>query len=159
MDEFLSPTPNEPTEIVPRQIDEVLDAANDATGGNKLQAALVMQWLNFRLRSEDDARDLSTTLGNGHTAQLRDRVDAARSERCYYKLGDNTGKSVVRCDVGLGFTIHHPVVVAKSPTGALSFVQGNRMHRGLRVWHARFSKSKGTCYYYSNRSSTFSLWS
>lgn len=110
-----------------------------------------MQWLNFKLLSTNDARDLTRRLARSRMPLLEDRVNTSRSRQCYQRLGDNTGKSVVHCDAGLGFTIHHPVLLSRSGRQGMApsfgFKQGQAMFRGMRTWHARLVSSKGTCHY------------
>lgn len=111
-----------------------------------------MQWLNFKLLSTNDARDLTRRLARSRMLLLEDRVNASRSRQCYQRLRDDTGKSVVHCDAGLGFTIHHPVLISKKSRRhgmppSFGFKQGQAMFRGMRTWHARLVSSKGTCHY------------
>lgn len=83
---------------------------------------------------------------HGQKAELVNRANSSASERCYYKLGDPTGKSAVRCDVGSGFSIHHPMMF-KGGQHDREQVQGSRMYYGLRTWHPRLQSSKGSCEY------------
>lgn len=121
---------------------EVFDYIDKIVGG--FGGHFVFQWLNFRMKSVEDSRAMSAGLIKGHRAVLSNRANLSESGRCYYRLRDDTGKSAMRCDIGFGFSIHHPVLVS-SGSGHKRFLQGNRMYYGLRTWHARFGHSKGTC--------------
>lgn len=144
MDEFLSPVPAQARKL-PLLAEDALDEAEasiHSSGGN-----LVFQWLNFRILSSENARALSQNVLKGQVVEkLKNRVNASESFKCYDRLGDNTGKSAVRCDVGVGFSIHHPIVNVPGKR-MMSQRQGNLIYRGLRTWHARFLKSKGMCFY------------
>lgn len=143
MDEYFAPqVPPLRRQPGAGRADEVLDYIDRLLGDSL--GHFVFQWLNFRLLSTRDSRALSASLIKGQRAVLSNRANVSASDRCYYKLGDNTGKSAVRCDIGLGFSIHHPILVSPG-SGHKAFFQGNRMYYGLRTWHARFGRSKGTC--------------
>lgn len=135
MDEFFGTVPG--TTLVSTKADEVLDAADRSFGSPR--GDLVFQWLNFRVQSAEDSRKLSKDVINGKRARLVNREHVGKDEECYAKTRDDTAKSAVRCDVGLGFTIHHPVVGGGKK---MEIRQGNRVYRGLRTWHARLGKLK-----------------
>lgn len=147
MDEFIAPEVQGPVVFNPLPADDVYDHANEEANGSADFAGFVVQWLNFLVTSPLDARDLSIGLSQGQSPKLLDRFNASRSPECYNRLKDDTGKSVLRCDVGFGFSIHHPMTVVPDHTGRMAFRQSFRMHRSLRTWHARFKYSKGTCAY------------
>lgn len=149
MDEFIAPEVDGPVKFEPRSADDLYDLANDEASGSADFAGFVVQWLNFLIKSTDDARDLSMGLLRGHSPQLQDRFNVSMSPNCYSRLKDDTGKSVLRCDVGFGFSIHHPMTVIPDHAGKMAFRQSFRMNRKLRTWHARFDYSKGTCAYSS----------
>lgn len=105
MDEYLSAVPlGRSIESVPAE--HVLDSA-DRDMGRK--GALVFQWLDFRVKSLNDMRAVSKHLINGDVPKLEKRENATDIKHCYDAGGVSAGKSAVRCDVGHGFTVHHPV--------------------------------------------------
>lgn len=126
-----------------RPAGEVLDQADESMGS---AGHMVMQWLNFKMRCAEDMQRLSTGLLRGESARLRHMSNESLSERCYNGGGDGSGKAVVRCDVGLGFTVHHPVVVDPGAR-MMRFLQGKRRYKGLRTWHARVAKARSMCYF------------
>lgn len=136
MDEFLAPIPTMPKGPGPAQ--PILDEADKSFG--IARGDMVFQWLNFRVRSTEDSRALSVRLIRGFPTTLHNQENSSRPEQCYERTRDDTAKSVVRCDVGLGFTIHHPVMAATGK--GMEMQQGNRVYRGLRTWHARLGQLK-----------------
>lgn len=136
MDEFLASVPDKPRPPGPAQ--PILDEADKSLGAPR--GDMVFQWLNFRVASTEHSRTLSAALIRGLPTVLRNQENSSRPELCYQRTRDDTAKSAVRCDVGLGFTIHHPVMA--SPGREMEMRQGNRIYRGLRTWHARLGQLK-----------------
>lgn len=136
MDEFLASVPAIPRQ--PGPASQIFDEA--ASTFSSTRGDLIFQWLNFRVRSPEDSRVLSARLIRNLPTTLSNQEIPARPEQCYERTGDDTAKSAVRCDVGLGFTIHHPVMAL--PGKGMEMTQGNRIYRGLRTWHARLGQLK-----------------
>lgn len=69
------------------------------------------------------------------------RAESSAGQR--YALGNRfvAGQSAVECDVGLGFTIHYPVII-RSGKG---ITNGLNRHPMLRTWHARLRHAKSKC--------------
>lgn len=136
MDEFLASVPS-----IPKpggRADQILDEADASFGAS--QGHVVFQWLNFRVASVEHSRALSKELIAGKRLMLVNRQNADKGAQCYERTRDDTAKSAVRCDVGLGFTIHHPVIAVEGQR--MEVAQGNRVYRGLRTWHARLRAVK-----------------
>lgn len=136
MDEFLASVPALPKR--PGPADQLLDEADRSFSAPR--GDMVFQWLNFRVRSAEHSRALSARLIRGLPTTLSNQENASRPEQCYERPRDETAKSAVRCDVGLGFTIHHPVMSIAGR--GMEMQQGNRIYRGLRTWHARLGALK-----------------
>lgn len=136
MDEFLASVPSSPKPA--GRADQILDEA-DASFGES-QGHVVFQWLNFRVESAEHSRALSKELITGKKLMLINRQNPNKEAQCYEQTRDDTAKSAVRCDIGLGFTIHHPVIAVEGQR--MEVVQGNRVCRGLRTWHARLGEVK-----------------
>lgn len=141
MDEYLSIVPPS-WRVDSTSAEHALDAADRGTGR---KGDLTFQWLNFRVPSLNDTRTLSQNLLRGDIPALADRDGAEKSSRCYDRTRVATGKSAVRCDVGLGFTIHHPVT--ENVGYQMKIHQGARLSRLLRTWHARLSSASSKCDY------------
>lgn len=136
MDEYLASVPSSPMPV--ERADRILDEADASFGAPR--GDIVFQWLNFRVVSAEDSRTLSRELIAGKKIKLVNRKNADKGAQCYEKTRDDTAKSAVRCDVGLGFTIHHPVIAVEGNN--MEVAQGNRVYRGLRTWHARLGEVK-----------------
>lgn len=154
MDEFFSFVPSSTLKHVKR--------ARAATIFDKSKSAhLVAQWMNLKIGSyneDDDAKTLTNIVATNHIPALSNKYDAAKSTSCYDVLADDTGKAAVRCDVGMGFSIHHAVVISGTKPSTkgkshgkgnqsvvLAFQQGAKVDRMFRTWHARYDVSKGPC--------------
>lgn len=141
IDEYLSVVPlGWSIDSVPAA--QILDSA-DRDMGRK--GDLVFQWLNFRVKSLNDTRTLSTQLIHGNIPKLENKENDTGSKHCYDRRRVSTGKSAVRCDVGLGFTIHHPVT--EKVGFRMDINQGDRRSRRLRTWHARLGSASSKCDY------------
>lgn len=140
MDEFLAPVPVTPgSSFESAPASTVLDSANAQVGG---KGHMVFQWMNFRVSSLNDTRKLSQDLVRKRYPTLTPQRGKGGSD-CYARRSSSVGKSAVRCDVGLGFTIHHPVVSATDR--GKEFIQGKTMYKGLRAWHARLGSANTDC--------------
>lgn len=140
MDEFLAPVPSKSgSSFESAPASKVFDAANEKVRG---KGHMVFQWLNFRVSSLNDTKKLSKAIAQEKYPVLKPQRGKEGSD-CYAKRSNAVGKSAVRCDVGLGFTIHHPVVSAKDR--GIEFVQGKTLHKGLRTWHARLGSANTAC--------------
>lgn len=102
----------------------------------------MFQWLNFRVPNSNDSWALTLQVMGGRHALLRDPDNPNLSTKCYERRKISTGKSAVRCDVGLGFTVHHPVL-AESKKG-MAMKQSRRMFLGMRAWHGRIGEGYGS---------------
>ena len=141
IDEYFSAVPAPGGVVRPAPAAVALDAADAARGAG---GALTFGWLNMRVASVNATRTLSRGLVRGRMARLRHRNVAFWSRGCV-AAARRTGKSAVRCDVGLGFTIHHPVV-AHEQYGIRKIKQGTQLGV-LRTWHARLKSASGDCEY------------
>lgn len=104
---------------------------------------LSFTWLHF-LNSENVTEMLTRDIMNGVAPKLVTTPGSSKSlSELLSTRRDPTGKCAVRCDVGLGFTIHASVVRA-SPRGSreLSGMQVHQFARSMRTWHARLKYSR-----------------
>lgn len=142
MDEYFSKVPkNDRSRVKTVSAVELLDEADRKVGG-KL-GDLMFPWLRFRVRDQNVSFALSRELLDGKYAVLGHEERNYSMNICYEKSRMYLGKSAVRCDVGLGFTIHRPIV-GSVPDGIFQ-KQGARVYRGVRTWHARLGSSSGKC--------------
>lgn len=137
MDEFLLMKPGMRRSS---STDALLDKASGRRKGH-----MFFSWLNFRVTSSA-SRSVTRALMGGRAPVLRNRTDSKKQSSCYDFTKDPTGKAAVRCDTGLGFSIHRPIILAPDGKG-LDQVQGNVRSRLLRTWHARLGSSTGKCDY------------
>ncbi|CAN8063630.1 unnamed protein product [Agarophyton chilense] len=135
MDEFIARVPFKRRYTVSSEnAEDVLDRATSS-----LHGYAYFTWLNF-LVPDNSSNKLTEEIMKGS-------IPVLNGDRDCYALGrDPTGKSAVRCDVGLGFTIHRPVIRQKSsdPT-ILNQIQGERRSNKLRTWHPRIGRSSSKC--------------
>lgn len=124
----------------------VLDRANRFGRGH-----MYFTWLNFLINSTQSSRMVSRDLLHGKEPSLITRSTAPANYDCHKFPPYSTGKSAVRCDIGLGFTIHKPVIQDESaPKNALGHKQGKIRSKALRTWHPRLEYSSGKCLYDSS---------
>ena len=122
-----------------RRADVVLDGENVFGGGY-----MYFSWLNF-LSDGNMSRSLTKQVMQGRAPLLMHK-DGESGHDCYAFTRDPTGKSAARCDVGLGFTIHRPVIIKTGGNHEiLGQTQGQVRRRGLRAWHPRLGGSRGQC--------------
>lgn len=78
-------------------------------------SGLIFTWLNFHLKDSDDLLPLTKQIQHGSMPTLRhESVTSGRI--CYeYPKKHFEGKPAVRCEKGLGFTAHVPII-AKNRT-------------------------------------------
>lgn len=140
MDEYISPVPIGDGVVKSAPAEAVLDQADQKMGGH---GDLVFKWLSFRVNSSSDSRTLSRYLIRGQLPKLLSRTESFAGQ-CY-ALADRfmSGKSAVRCDVGLGFTIHSPVIIRPGK----GITRGLNRHPTLRTWHARLRHANSKCDY------------
>lgn len=122
--------------------EKLLDASDTGRRGY-----LTFKWLNF-LASAESARNFTTDLMTGQTPKLvPKRGQEGNRVNCWGKQSP-TGKPAVRCDLGLGMTIHASVVWESSRPGpSLIMRQVTRPVRTFRTWHPRLGSSSGMCAY------------
>jgi hypothetical protein len=138
-------------------IDEYV-SLNKGSGGQKLESeraadrfdklngngenAILFSWLNFLVKNS--SRSLTRSVMRHRMPVLRDPSD--KSVNCYkWPPQDLNGKAALKCDEGLGFTIHRAVQLPpKASMDAWSrdiFV----LSPDLRAWHPRLRSSQGKC--------------
>jgi hypothetical protein len=138
-------------------IDEYV-SLNKGSGGQKLESeraadrfdklngngenAILFSWLNFLVKNS--SRSLTRSVMRHRMPVLRDPSD--KSVNCYkWPPQDLNGKAALKCDEGLGFTIHRAVQLPpKASMNAWSrdiFV----LSPDLRAWHPRLRSSQGKC--------------
>lgn len=103
---------------------------------------LTFQWLHF-LNSVNISRIVTSEIMRGFAPRLKATTGSTKSLLDLLSTRDPTGKCAVRCDVGLGFTIHASIV--KQPSSNLNAHDGKQVHnivRGMRMWHARLKYSR-----------------
>ncbi|KAI0560179.1 hypothetical protein FGB62_122g047 [Gracilaria domingensis] len=133
MDEFMAATPSTGS-FSPKNAEKALDQWT-----TRLTGHVTFPWLSFLVPS-NTSNKLTEEIISGRAPVLKGEKD------CYGPGKDSTGKAAVRCDVGLGFTIHKPVIREKSPDPTiLRQIQGKRGSRRLRTWHPRMQRSRGKC--------------
>lgn len=137
LDEFIANTPSfRGAKFVQHNASWYLDRIRRHSG------YMFFPWLNFLVK-ENSSIELTKHIMSGKRPELK-----GRGKDCYAFTNDITGKSAVRCDVGLGFTIHRPVIRKKnSDATVLDQIQGERSSRSLRTWHPRFGSSRGKCHF------------
>lgn len=142
MDEYISKLPNSLTDQRPQIVlaEQLLDETDRKVGGKS--GDLMFSWLNFRVQDRNTSFALSRNILQGQYARLEHREDSNLRGQCYGKAKSFIGKSAVRCDVGLGFTIHRPIILIGH--GAFQ-KQGIRVAPDVRTWHARLGSSAGHC--------------
>lgn len=142
LDEFLA-NPKKTGGYIPvEDATTVLDRANRFGRGH-----MYFTWLNFLINSTQ-SRMVSEDLLDGKEPSLVPRSIAPKKYDCHKFPPYSTGKSAVRCDIGLGFTIHKPVIQDESaPKTSLGQKQGKIRNKALRTWHPRLQSSSGKCTY------------
>lgn len=141
IDEFLSPAPVLRA-VTPAPAERILDAAD---ARNESQGHLFFDSIEFHVESQLDSRSLTTYLQRGQLPQLKNQQNLASSGQCYDRLPNTAGKAAVRCDKGLGFTIHYPAV--QEDRFGMQVRHGRHADRRIRTWHARLAKAFGKCSY------------
>lgn len=140
MDEFLGFSPKN-GKLLSAPADVALDKVN-----RNGKSYMYFTWLNFKIQT-NSSRSLTRDMMDGEALDLRPRKNEKNSD-CLSFSNDPTGKSAVRCDVGIGFTIHRPVIRKSGEAlGILGQIQGEIRMRQLRTWHPRLDGSRGTCMY------------
>lgn len=103
---------------------------------------LTFQWLHF-LNSVNVTRIITSEIMRGFVPRLKHKSGAAASWSTLLASRDPTGKCAVRCDIGLGFTIHASVIrQSSSNPNALDGKQVHNHVRSMRTWHARLEGSR-----------------
>lgn len=155
LDEFLAPAPSQP-DVWMGRAEKWFDVANSVRG----YGGMTFGWLNF-LASPGSARNLSADIAEGGTPRLKSLVRRGMStppSGSHCKLRPrHVGKPAVRCDVGIGFTIHSPQVRnvhadnrsnERDHGGSFLAVKGvQALSRHLFTWHPRMNATAGSCAY------------
>lgn len=120
---------------------QLLDAADAEHAGY-----FTFGWLNF-LASGAAARNLTHDVMQGRPPALKPKAgDATDTARCW--KGWTTGKAAVRCDIGVGFTIHSPLIMKSSLGRVVPVVKpAPRLSSSFRTWHPRLQSTSGMCAY------------
>lgn len=103
---------------------------------------LTFQWLHF-LNNDNVSRIVTSEIMRGFAPRLKATSGSTKSLTDLLVSKDPTGKCAVRCDVGLGFTIHASII--KKPSTDPNAYDGMQVHnivRGMRMWHARLHYSR-----------------
>lgn len=106
--------------------------------------AIKFTWLNFRVASMDLSRNLSQKVLSHKLPKLRDPHKA--NARCYdVPRNDKNGKSALKCDYGLGFTVHYAVQASRSWRMDQWTRRTPVTTRNVRTWHPRLKGSMSKC--------------
>lgn len=149
LDEYIAPLALEAGERQrSRRAAEVFDGLN-RRGLN----AMRLTWLNFQLTDAHYMRPLTRSVMKHIAPALRNNNAETSDELCYgWPSGQSrNGKAALRCDNGLGFTIHAAVQL---PAGKMLNESDRSMKlfpRSFRVWHPRASGSLGKCHFVASR--------
>ncbi|CAN8062651.1 unnamed protein product [Agarophyton chilense] len=122
------------------------------------KAAFTIAWLNFQILRRDVSsithevlRGRSQTLvpaASMPSSPSTPSPSTPSTSECYDTQRVPTGKAVVRRDVGLGFTVHQPLVHLRARHLAHVKWQVSCRSERVRVWHARlFHNPLGACMY------------
>jgi hypothetical protein len=113
----------------------------DAVNSNG-ENAILFSWLNFLVRNS--SRSLTRSVMRHRTPVLRDLSD--KSVDCYkWPPKDWNGKAAVKCDHGLGFTIHRAVQLPRNAAMDAWSRDTYVLSPKLRAWHPRSQSSMGKC--------------
>lgn len=146
MDEFLlwySPDLNiSSSAMKPVRADTVLDSMDVKNVG-----FMTIEWLVFK-SSRAVMSNITADLLSGKPPTLKFINPSERGPDCRGKW--NTGKPAVRCDIGLGFSVHQPVVDDVKEDQGLSIFSENTVEHlvsSYYVWHAKIYNSGSLCVY------------
>jgi hypothetical protein len=147
LDEVLAPQGVRAGEALRETRAAVLFDSLNGRGAN----AMKFIWLNFRVAGrgghyEHSTRPLTRSLLKLRTPALMDR-ETGGQEDCYrWPSGQSlNGKTALRCDDGVGFTIHAAVQLRpESLLNGTTRVMTNVV-RSVRLWHPRLNGSLGQC--------------
>lgn len=119
---------------------ELLDLPEGASRG-----FFTFKWLTIGC-PHDTVRNFTTDLMQGRKPELKPRGPQGGATDC--SDPSPTGKSAVRCDHGLGFNVHKPLIrkrIEYSPDLVTS--EGHSLSYFYRTWHARRKVDRNRCLY------------
>lgn len=142
LDEFLAPAASGGGEVMAAtRAEDLFDSLNQR-GRNSLK----FTWLNFRLKDAHLARPLTRALMAAHSPALQDPKTGEVRECYAWPRGQgNNGKTALRCDNGVGFTIHAAVQMLPGKLLNQTVRPTYLASKKTRLWHPRLEGSLGKC--------------
>lgn len=142
LDEFLAPAAGGGGDAMTATRAENLFDALNRRGRNSLK----FTWLNFRVKDAHLARPLTRSLIAAHSPALQNPATGAVSECYAWPTGvGNNGKTALRCDSGVGFTIHAAVQMLPGKLLNQTVRPTYLASKKTRLWHPRLEGSLGKC--------------